>query len=167
VNGVVVWFTGLPRAGKSTLAGAVRARLGERGTRAIVLDGDEVRAALVPPPAYDDDGRDRFYGTLGRLAALLARQGLVVLVPATAHRRSYREAARAAAPAFVEVHVAAPVAECETRDPAGLYRSDARGALPGVGVAYEPPESPDVLAAGGEDADAAARTVAAIEALLA
>ena len=139
MSGVVVWLTGLPRAGKSMLADTVRGRLVARGRTPVVLDGDAVRMAL-PPLGYDPQGRDDFYATLGRLAALIARQGHVVLVPATANRRAYRDAARALAPAFLEVHVAAPLAECLARDRAGLYASSARAALPGIGVEYEAPQ---------------------------
>lgn len=162
MTGLVVWLTGLPRAGKSMLADAVRTRLIARGRTPVVLDGDAVRLAL-PPLGYDPHGRDDFYSTLGRLAALIARQGHVVLVPATANRRTYRDAARALAPAFLEVHVAAPLGECMSRDPAGLYASSARPSLPGVGVEYEAPHAPDVVAAGGEDVRAADAVVSAIE----
>jgi adenylylsulfate kinase len=159
-SGVVIWLTGLPRSGKSTLAEAARAALAARGRATLVLDGDAVRAALVPSPGYDEAARDAYYATLARLAALAARQGLVVLVPATAHRRAYRDDARAVAPRFVEVHVAASLEECRSRDPAGLYASAAAAALPGLGVAYEAPLEPDVVAAGGTDAAAVDRIVA-------
>jgi adenylylsulfate kinase len=137
---------------------------GERGVPTLVLDGDAVRAALVPPPGYDPRARDDFYATLARLAALAARQGLVVLVPATAHRRAHREAARAQAPRFVEVFVDVPLAACQARDPEGLYQSAARPALPGVGVAYEPPLAADVVAHGGHDAAACDAIVARLAA---
>ena len=163
MRGAVVWLTGLPRAGKSTLARAVRARLRGRGVAPVLLDGDEVRAALSPRPGYDRQSRDDFYATLGRLAALIARQGFVVLVPATANRRAYRDAARALAPGFVEVHVATPLDECTHRDPAGLYASSAHAALPGVGVEYEEPRAPEVIATGGDDAAAADAIVAFVD----
>src|SRR5262245_34057334 len=102
-TGVVVWFTGLPASGKSTLARAVRKALRARAQDAVLLDGDQVRASLVPAPGYDEVGRGDFYESLARLAALLARQGLVVLVPATAHRAIFRQRARLLAPRFVEV----------------------------------------------------------------
>ena len=146
-DGAVVWLTGLPGSGKSTLAARLAARLRAEGTVAAMLDGDEVRDVLVPRPGHDEAARDAFYRSLAGLAGLLARQGLIVLVPATAHRRSWRALARATAPRFVEVHVATPLDECRRRDPKGLYaRADALPHLPGVGVAYEPPESPDVVA---------------------
>ena len=112
MSGVVVWFTGLPSSGKTTLAGRVARALAAAGRAHCVLDGDAVRAALVPPPGYDAASRAAFYATLARLAALLARQGLVVLVPATAHRRAFRDDARALAPRFVEVFVSTDVDTC-------------------------------------------------------
>lgn len=152
-GGVVVWFTGLPSSGKSTLAQRVRARLRDARRAAAVLDGDELRA-LVPSLLFDDESRARFYEVVAQLAALLARQGLIVLVPATAHRRSLRARARELAPRFVEVHVTTPLEVCERRDPKGLYAGARRGDvlhLPGVGEPYEAPDAPDVVATGGLD----------------
>lgn len=157
MSGTVAWFTGPPSAGKSTLARAVRDRLAAAGRLVLLLDGDEVRAALSPRPGYDPAARDAFYATLANLAALLARQGACVLVAATAHRRAYRDAARAAAPRFLEVHLEVPAEVCRARDAKGLYARAAGGGapdLPGAGVPYEPPLAPDVVAHGGEDAAA-------------
>ena len=156
MTGAVVWLTGLPSSGKSTLALRMLGRLREVARPAAVLDGDEVRDALVPRPGYTLGERDAFYTTLGRLAALLARQGLVVIVAATAHRREWRDRARALAPRFLEVHLDAPAAECRRRDAKGLYARAVAG-LPGAGVEYEAPETPDVAAFGGEDVSALQR----------
>lgn len=152
--GVVVWFTGRPASGKSTLAGLVRAALGKQGVACVVLDSDEVRAAIVPAFGYDDEARNDFYATLTHLATLLSRQGHVVLVPATAHRREFRDAARAAAGRFVEVYVDTPAWECERRDPKGLYQRSMQGSvttLPGSTVGYEAPAKAEVVARGGYD----------------
>jgi len=159
-TGIVLWFTGLPASGKSTLAAEVRDRLAARRS-CVVLDSDAVREALGAT-TYRDADRDRFYRSLGNLAALIARQGHVVLVAATAPLRVHREHARAAAPAFVEIWMRTPLAACEARDPKGLYARARRGdapALPGVGAPYEPPLAPDVTADGGLD-DAAAAAIA-------
>ncbi|MBX7100027.1 MAG: adenylyl-sulfate kinase [Myxococcaceae bacterium] len=147
MSGAVVWFTGLPSSGKSTLAGWVAEALEARGVAHVVLDGDEVRAALVPTPGYSPLARTQFYLTLARLAALLAGQGLVVLVAATAHRRAFRAAARRLAPRFLEVFVDTRPDECRARNSKGLYGQAAR--LPGAGVRYEPPLEPDLRAVGG------------------
>jgi len=166
VTGAVVWFTGLPSSGKSTLARAVQARLANAGRSVALLDSDELRDVLEAG-SYGADERARFYRSLAGLAALLAGQGLVVLVAATATRRADRDRARTAVGAlpgarFVEVWVATPLAACEARDPKGLYAQARRGEvseLPGIGVAFEAPEAPEVRAEGGHDAAA----VAAVE----
>jgi adenylylsulfate kinase len=155
VTGVVAWFTGLPSSGKSTLAANVAGELRLRGVEAVTLDSDEVRAALVPKLGYDEASRAQLYGTLARLAALIARQGHVVLVPATAHRRAFRDAARSLSPAFFEVFVDTPLDECRRRDTKGLYAANAALA-PGAGVEYERPVAPDHVAHPGDDAAAAA-----------
>jgi len=154
VTGAVAWVTGLPSSGKSTFARRLRDRLVARGPIPLLLDGDEVRAALVPPPGHSPAERDAFYETLARLAALAAGQGLVVLVAATAHRRAHRDRCRALAPRFAEIWVRTPAEECQRRDARGLYARHRRGEapeLPGPGVPYEPPLAPEVVADGGED----------------
>jgi adenylylsulfate kinase len=151
-GGAVVWLTGLPASGKSTLAARLDARLRELRVAAVVLDGDEMREAIVPRPGHEPAERDAYYRTIAGLAVLLARRGLVVLVAATAHQRAWRDVARERAPRFVEVHVATPLDECRRRDPRGLYaRSTWLPELPGVNVAYEAPEHPDVVARHGDD----------------
>jgi len=156
-GGAVVWVTGLPSSGKSTFAARLAARLRAGGRAAALLDGDEIRAALVPSPGYDPAGRAALYATLGNLAALLARGGLVAIVAATAHRRAFRDAARAAAPRFVEIFLDVPPEVCAARDAKGLWaRARAGGApgLPGADLAFERPDRPDVVARGGEDGEA-------------
>jgi adenylylsulfate kinase len=153
MSGVIVWFTGLPASGKTTLAMHVRDRLGQLSRPAIVLDSDELRSVLDLGD-YDVAGRDAFYKRLGRLALLLARQDQVVLVAATAPERRYRDDIRAHAPRFVEVWVSTPLVECAARDPKGLYARAAAGQaprLPGLGTPYDPPLTPEVIARGGHD----------------
>lgn len=161
-TGVVVWLTGLPSSGKSTLAADLSQALRARGGLVCVLDGDRVRASLSPPPGYSTEARANFYETLARLAALLAGQSLVVIVAATAHRRAFRERARELAPAFVEVWVDTPLETCAQRDAKGLYAASRAGAaenLPGAGETYEAPSRPDLVARGGSDPAAIAQLV--------
>ena len=165
MSGPVVWFTGLPSSGKTTLARAVKERLDSRHVPCCVLDSDDVREALSPRPGYDPEARDAFYETLGSLAVLLARQGLVTLVAATAHQRKYREQARAAAPRFIEVHVNTPLETCQRRDAKGLYRRAGSGEIsdvPGAHLNYEPPRAPEVVAEGGLSDKAVEAVVSAI-----
>jgi adenylylsulfate kinase len=150
MSGAVVWLTGRPAAGKSALAAMLAEAMRARGAPPLILDGDDVRAALVPAPGYGDVERDHFYLTLGNLAALAAQQGLTVVVAATAHRRIWRDRVRARVARFIEVHVATPADECRRRDPKQLYAS-ARPGVPGVDVAYEPPVSAEVTAELGAD----------------
>jgi adenylylsulfate kinase len=165
VNAPVVWLTGLPSSGKTTLARAVKRRLDLRNVPCCLLDSDEVRDALNPRPGYNAHGREAFYATLAALAALLARQGLVTLVSATAHQRVYRENARALAPRFMEVYVDTPLEECRRRDTKGLYRRAQNGEItdvPGVQVLYEAPTRPAVVAHGGASNETVDEIVEAI-----
>jgi adenylylsulfate kinase len=144
----VAWFTGLPSSGKSTLARAVAEALRQKRRAVIVLDGDELRAAMSPSPGYDETGRAGFYRTLGNLATLFAAQGLIVLVAATGHQRRFRDEVRASVARFVEIFVDTPLATCARRDAKGLYAVAERGGaptLPGASLAYEPPLQPEIV----------------------
>jgi adenylylsulfate kinase len=161
--GSVVWITGLPSSGKSTLARVLREKLESAGVRVCILDGDVVRKAVAPALAYTAEHRGAFYESLARLAALVAAQGLVVLVPATANRRTYRSRARELCPDFVEVWVDTPANECARRDTKGLYALCGKGRaseLPGRGVDYQVPLAPDIVAHGGVDSAAISELVA-------
>ncbi len=165
--GIVVWFTGLPASGKSTLAERAQKLLKARGTSAVLLDSDAVRPLLAPHFGYDPEDRDAFYFRLAELAAQLARQELVVLVAATAPLRAHRETARAQSPAFAEVYLDVPQEECARRDPKRLYAAARAGdapQLPGFGAPYEPPERPAVRARGGQDQEAVDAIVWLVEA---
>jgi len=162
MSGAIVWFTGLPSAGKSRMAGRVQARLRRERAPCCVLDGDRVRGLLHPQPGYTGPERDDFYLTLGGLALELSQQGLFVLVPATANRKLYRDRIRAQAPRFIEVWMTATLDECRLRDAKRLYAQFASGQLrgvPGEDEIYEPPEFAEVTAKGGEDDAALHRIV--------
>ena len=151
MTGVVLWFTGLPQSGKSTLALRVRDKLADRSC--VALDSDAVRAA-IGADGYGAADRDAFYRMLGGIAGLLAEQGHVVLVAATAPLRAHRDHARRGAPHFAEIWVRTPRELCEARDTKGLYARARAGdapELPGVGAPYEPPVAPEVIADGGHD----------------
>ncbi|MEO8548628.1 MAG: adenylyl-sulfate kinase [Kofleriaceae bacterium] len=165
MTGRIVWFTGLPASGKSTLAERLRARLVQRGTCAVILDSDAIRGALGAS-IYTPAARDAFYLALGELALVIARQGVIVLVAATAPRRTHRDHVRDRGFPILEVWVTADAATCASRDVKGLYAAAGRGelaTLPGAGATFEPPVHADLTATGGMD-DAA---LAELEQLLA
>jgi len=163
--GAVVWITGLPCSGKSSLGQRLQSRLTQMGKACILLDSDEIRYALVPRVGYSPQEREGFYETLARLAALLSQQRIHVIVAATSHRAAYRKRARGLAPRFIEVHVQTPVEECRQRDSKGLYAPAHAGNapwFPGVVEKYEAPEKPDIVATGGFDESAIERALAAL-----
>jgi adenylyl-sulfate kinase len=164
--GATVWFTGLPASGKSTIAAELEARLLAAGRSAYVLDGDNLRHGLNGDLGFTAADRAENVRRTAEVSALLADAGVVVLVALVSPYRADRAAARAAHErqglAFVEVHVATTLEECERRDPKGLYARARKGELQGMtGVddPYEPPEAPEVVVAGGEPLDASAGRV--------
>ncbi len=168
--GATIWLTGLSGSGKSTVAVVVERLLVEAGRPAYVLDGDNVRHGLNADLGFADDDRAENVRRLGEVAKLLADAGLVALVPAISPFRAGRQAVRAAHDQaelpFLEVHLATPLAECERRDPKGLYakaRTGELAGLTGVDAPYEMPEGPElVLSPGDGDAEAQAALVVAV-----
>ncbi|MFB7365199.1 adenylyl-sulfate kinase [Streptomyces hydrogenans] len=149
--GATVWLTGLPSAGKSTIARTAADALRSAGRRVHILDGDELRAHLTADLGFSREDRDTNVGRVGYVAQLLASHGVTVLVPVIAPyadaRRAVRERHAAAGTPYVEVHVATPVEVCATRDVKGLYARQARGelsGLTGVDDPYEPPTAPEL-----------------------
>jgi adenylylsulfate kinase len=146
--GFVIWFTGLPAAGKTTLARAVQQALAARQIHPVLLDSDELRKLLTPQPTYSDAERDWLYSVVAGLAVWLARSGVNVLIAATANRGAYRQAVREQIERFAEVYVTCAPATCQQRDPKGIYaRARATGGdqVPGLGSSFEPPEQPEVV----------------------
>ncbi|MGH9149670.1 MAG: adenylyl-sulfate kinase [Acidimicrobiales bacterium] len=150
-DGLTVWLTGLPSAGKTTLARAVRVALVADGWRAEVLDGDAMRETLTRGLGFSRADRDENVRRIGWLAHLLARNGVVAICPVISPFRAARDEVRARhAGRFVEVHVAAPVEVCARRDVKGLYARQRAGdlhGLTGVDDPYEPPLEPEVTVA--------------------
>ena len=145
--GATVWFTGLPSAGKTTLATAVAARLDGRAVE--LLDGDEVREFLSQGLGFSRADRDINVLRIGWVAATLARHGVLVLASVISPFAETRAAVQALherkKASFLEVHVAAPVEVCSERDVKGLYARQARGeltGLTGVDAPYEVPAAP-------------------------
>jgi len=146
-DGMVIWLTGLPSAGKSTLAQAVAPRLRASGKRVEVLDGDVVRQHLSTGLGFSREDRDTNVARIAFVAHLLARNGVAVIVAAISPFREARDHARALIGDFVEVHVAPPLEECIRRDVKGLYARALAGEIPsftGISDPYEEPLSPEL-----------------------
>jgi adenylylsulfate kinase len=149
--GATVWLTGLPSAGKTTLATAVAARLREGGVERVeLLDGDEVREFLSRGLGFSREDRDTNVLRIGWVAATLARHGVLVLAsvisPFASTRAEVRALHEGKGSGFLEVHVATPVEVCSRRDVKGLYAKQSRGelsGLTGVDAPYEAPRAPD------------------------
>jgi adenylylsulfate kinase len=145
--GATLWFTGLPSAGKSTIANALADRLAATGRRVQVLDGDEVRPHLSAGLGFSRADRDLNVQRIGWVARMLAWHGVVVLVPVIAPYAAAREAVRAdhaaAGVAFAEVYVSTAVEVAESRDVKGLYARARRGELTGLTGVDDPYERPD------------------------
>ena len=145
----ILWFTGLSGAGKSTVADGVERRLTTLGRHTYLLDGDNVRHGLNRDLGFTDADRVENIRRVIETARLMSDAGLIVLVsfisPFRAERRLARE--RLADDAFLEIFVDTPIAECERRDPKGLYHKARVGELrnfTGIDSAYEAPEAPDL-----------------------
>jgi adenylylsulfate kinase len=149
VSGAVVWLTGLPSSGKSTIAAALAARLGDEGRPVEVLDGDEVRTGLCADLGFSRADRDENVKRVGYVAALLARHGVTVLCPVVSPYRAARDAVRErVGDAFVEVWVSTPVDVCAARDVKGLYAAQRAGTvtgLTGVDDPYQEPVAAEVV----------------------
>ncbi len=150
-RGATLWLTGLPAAGKSTIAAALEERLARDGYRAYRLDGDNLRYGLNSDLGFDPGDRAENIRRMAHVASLFADSGTIAIVSAispyavdralarSVHQRSELE--------FVEVFVDTPVEECERRDPKGLYaraRSGKIHGFTGVDAPYEAPREPDV-----------------------
>ena len=147
--GGVLWFTGLPGAGKTTLALALEQRLFEAGAQVYVLDGDAVRRRLSSDLGFTPADRSENIRRIGEVAALFADAGLITIAALISPYRSDRARARqAAGGAFHEIYIKAPLEICEARDPKGHYRRARAGELAdftGVSAPYEAPEAPDLI----------------------
>jgi bifunctional enzyme CysN/CysC len=151
-GGATLWFTGLPGAGKSTIASAVEERLIEAGQSAFLLDGDNLRHGLNGDLGFDEAARRENVRRTAHVARLLAESGTIVLVSLVSPYAADREAAAGLHAAddleFIEIFVDAPLELCEQRDPKGLYaraRAGELAGLTGVGAPYEAPSQPDLV----------------------
>jgi len=157
-EGWVVWITGLPGSGKSTVAHLLNETLSKRGIQSQILSSDRVRKTLTPTPTYTEEEREMVYRAITLIAKILTENGLNVIIDATGNRKRYRDACRAQVNRFFEVYLKCPLEVCIEREesrketfqaPRDIYRKAKAGestTVPGPGAPYEPPESPEVTA---------------------
>ncbi len=160
-----LWLTGLPAAGKSTLAEGVASLLRDSGLAVCVLDGDVMRRGLNADLGFSEAGRDENVRRAAEVAKLLLDSGIIVVAALISPFRAARARAReiAGAGRFIEVFVDAPLEICHKRDPKGLYAKAQAGeisALTGIDSPYETPLDPDLhLRSGRETPQALANEV--------
>ena len=146
-QGAVIWFTGVPASGKSTIAKIVENELRNRGLPVENLDADEVRANLSPNLGYTTEARDENTKRLAWMSEMLSKYGVNVIVAAVSPLRSHRDRARRWCSKFVEVFLDCPIEVCRVRDPKGLYARASRGEvsdIAGMHMPYEVPERPEL-----------------------
>ena len=148
-QGFCIWFTGLPCAGKSTIAEILLLKLFENGRRVTILDGDVVRTHLSKGLGFDRLSRDANILRIGFVAAEIIRHNGVVVCAAVSPYRGTRDQVRAMFPIgnFIEIFVDTPQPICEERDVKGMYAKARRGELQGftgIDDPYEPPVSPEI-----------------------
>ena len=146
---VCIWLTGLPAAGKSTIANALERRLFAAGHHTYLLDGDEIRLGLNKGLGFSEADRNENIRRVSEVARLLVDAGLIVMVSFISPYRAQRDRARSLFEPgeFLEIFVDTPLQECERRDPKGLYAKARRGELKnftGIDSPYEPPATPEV-----------------------
>ncbi len=165
-RGCIIWMTGLPGAGKSTLAMAAERELFRRGRLVYVLDGDNIRRGLSSDLGFSHEDRVENIRRVSEMAALLADAGFVVISAFISPYAADRAGARSKLPnRFFEVFVNADLATCEKRDPKGLYARARRNEISdftGVSSPYEAPEHPE-LAIDTQGSDVASCTSRLVE----
>jgi adenylylsulfate kinase len=146
--GMLLWFTGLSGAGKTTIALAVTEKLKAANYKVELLDGDVVRTHLSKGLSFSKEDRDTNIRRIAFVANLLSRNGVIAIVAAISPYRSLRDEIRHSTNNFVEVYINAPIEVCEERDVKGLYAKARSGSLlnfTGISDPYEAPISPELI----------------------
>ncbi|MDA2962694.1 MAG: adenylyl-sulfate kinase [Actinomycetota bacterium] len=154
----VIWLTGLPGSGKSTIANLLEKRLQALGMHAYVLDGDNLRMGLNVDLGFTPQDRAENVRRVSEVAKLMVDAGLIVITALVSPFEVDRQRARSLFDDgdFIEVFVDTPVDICLARDPKGLYKKAAQGQIPnltGIGQGYEKPVKPEIVLDGTADID--------------
>ena len=164
---VILWFTGLSGAGKSSLSHAVEEALHQLGCHTFVLDGDNVRHGLCADLGFSTEDRVENIRRVGEVSKLFIEAGVIVLTAFISPFRSDRERVRSLVPHgdFLEIYCDSPLEVCEGRDVKGLYKRARAGEIKdftGISSPYEAPEAPELTVETGmlSIEDSAARVMA-------
>lgn len=146
----VLWFTGLPSSGKSTIANELEYALNKALIHTYLLDGDNIRHGLNKDLGFSDEDRAENIRRIGEVAKLFADAGIVVITAFISPYRKDRIAARKLfrKNEFFEIYVRCPVSVCARRDPKGFYKKAISGQIKdftGVSAAYEEPLNPEIV----------------------
>jgi adenylylsulfate kinase len=146
----ILWFTGLSGAGKSTLAGDLEEKLFSMGYQVYLLDGDNVRHGLCKDLGFSDKDRIENIRRVGEVSKLMLDAGMIILAAFISPFKQDRQMVRQLVEEheFIEIHVSAPLAICEERDPKGLYKKARQGEIKnftGIDSVYELPENPELV----------------------
>jgi len=151
MSGLVLWITGLPGSGKSTIADAVQ----KARPDFTLLRMDDLRKIITPQPTYSEAERDIVYRSIVSIAKVLAELGHDVLIDATGNLRRWRDLARQIIPHYAEVYLKCPIAACQKREalrkdtrgaPKNIYKKGEQGSpVPGMSAVYEEPLNPEIV----------------------
>lgn len=146
----IIWLTGLPSAGKSTIANEVEYMLNQKGVHTYILDGDNIRCGLNQDLGFSPSDRQENIRRIGEVAKLFVDAGLIVITAFISPYRKDRDRVRSLVKEgeFIEVFVRCPLAVCEERDVKGLYKKARSGEVKeftGISAPYEPPLNPEIV----------------------
>jgi len=147
-QGFVIWFTGLPCSGKTSIADPLAEELKKIGLKVERLDGDIVRKTLTRDLGFSKQDRDKNIERVTFVAKVLSRNGVATIVSFVSPYREKRQHARDQTTNFIEVYVKCPVEVCKERDVKGMYTKAMRGEIKdftGVDDPYEEPLKPEIV----------------------
>lgn len=147
---VVLWFTGLPSSGKSTIAHAVEERLYQMGCRTFVFDGDNIRHGLCSDLGFSPEDRTENIRRIGEMVKLFIEAGVITLTAFISPFKKDRDRIRRLLPEgdFLEIYCKCPLEICEGRDIKGVYKRARIGEIKdftGISSPYEEPENPELM----------------------
>lgn len=146
-KGFVLWFTGLPCSGKTTVADEIAKKLKNNGLKIERLDGDIVRKSLSSDLGFSKQDRIENIKRIIFVSKLLSRNGVGVIATFISPYKEIRNQARKETTNFIEVFVDCPLDECRRRDVKGMYKLAEQGKIKdftGISAPYEEPENPEI-----------------------